>query len=303
MNCSDVAFHPSSDAVDVAVHDFGGEGPLVVFCHATGFCAHAWAPLIEALKSQFRCVALDFRAHGLTELPAGVELVWRGMAEDLTAVIDALSPGQPVLAVGHSMGASAIVMAETARPGLIERAWLFEPILLRSGPVNRGENAPDIANAARSRRATFPSRAEAEARYASRPPLGLLDPRALSAYVEHGFENLADGSVTLRCRPENEASVFEHHNSGAFDRVAELRIPVIMAVGNHGQPPAQWVAEAASTATSEAVELIEMEGLSHFGPLESPDRLAVDIARFLGGVAGSAQVGETHDAVSELGNR
>ena len=30
----------STEGVEVAVHDFGGEGPTLLLCHATGFCAH-----------------------------------------------------------------------------------------------------------------------------------------------------------------------------------------------------------------------------------------------------------------------
>jgi pimeloyl-ACP methyl ester carboxylesterase len=282
----ETTFHPSTDGVQVAVHDFGGKGPLVILCHATGFCGHVWLPMAEALVERFHCVAVDFRAHGVTKLPEGVALDWRGMANDLTAVIDAWSPREPVWAIGHSMGGSAIIMAETARAGLVERAWMYEPILLRRGPVLLGDDAPDIANAARARRATFASRQEARDRYASRPPLSVLDPRALDAYVEHGFEELPDGSVTLRCTPEHEASVFEHHLSGAFELVHELAIPFRIAVGGASPPvpdggPAVWVAEAA--ATNPRLETVTYPDLTHFGPLEAPDRLAADAgAYFLG---------------------
>ena len=269
----------STDGVSVAVHDFGGVGPLVVFCHATGLCGHTWLPMIEALVDRFHCVAFDFRAHGYTGLPAGVSLAWRGMADDLTAVIDFLSPGQPILAVGHSMGGAAIILAETARPGLVERAWMFEPILLKEAPVTVGADAPDIAKQARNRRATFPSHQAAYDRYARRPPLSQLDPRALQAYVHHGFEELPDGSITLRCRPEQEASVFEHHDAGAFERLDDLTIPMVLAVGGDGQGPAQWVVEAAAT-TPGPVPVVNYPDLNHFGPLQQPDRLAQDIARF-----------------------
>ncbi|MCP3989930.1 MAG: alpha/beta hydrolase [Actinomycetia bacterium] len=279
MISSETTFYPSTDGVQVAVHDFGGQGRLLLFCHATGFCAHTWSPMIESLADQFHCVALDVRAHGLTKLPVGASLAWRGMADDVTAVIEALSPDEPMLTVGHSLGGSAIILAETGRPGLVERAWMFEPILMRAAPVAIGRNAPDIANAARGRRATFASRQEAVERFARRPPLSLLDPRALEAYVEHGFEYLPDGSVTLRCRPEDEASVFEHHFSGTFERAADLTIPVVMATGGGSQGPADRVAEAA--AANPALKRVEYQDLSHFGPLQAPDRLAADVAAFM----------------------
>ena len=278
MTTWETSFVGSTDGVEVAVHDFGGSGPLLVLCHATGFCGLTWLPLVNSLKTSFHCVALDFRAHGLSRLPAGVGLAWHGMANDLTAVIDQFSPGRPVWAVGHSMGGSAIILAEHARPGTIERAWTYEPILLRRAEAKTGPDGPAIAISARNRRATFGSRKEALERYASRPPLSLLDPRALAAYVEHGFADEPDGSVSLRCRPEHEAGVFENHDSGAFEMIGELTIPLVVAASGDGGGPAEWVHSAADQFPHLA--LVTYPDLTHFGPLQEPDRLAVDVSLF-----------------------
>ncbi len=285
----------STDGVRVATYDFGGDGPLVVLCHATGFCGLAWLPMVEALRRELpvpvRLVALDFRGHGATGLPDGVSLAWTGMADDLAAVIDHYS-GQadpadnpPVWAVGHSMGGAAIILGQTARPGLVARAWTFEPILLRHGPVLTGEGAPAIAVGARARRARFSSRQEAYDRYASRPPLSLLDPRALAAYVEHGFADDPGGDgVVLRCRPEHEASVFEHHNAGTFEAAVALSMPIVVAASGDGGDPAEWVRSAADL--NPRLALVNYPDLTHFGPLQEPDRLAVDVALFFLGDVG-----------------
>ena len=287
----------STDGVRVVTYDFGGEGPLVVLCHATGFCGLVWLPMVEALRRELpaaRLVSLDFRGHGATGLPDGVSLAWSGMADDLTAVIDHYAAGEgaaggtgrgPVWAVGHSMGGASIILGETARPGLVTRAWTFEPILLRHGPVLTGEGAPAIAVGARARRARFASRQEAYDRYASRPPLSLLDPRALAAYVDHGFVDDPDGEgVVLRCRPEHEASVFEHHNAGTFEASAVLSMPIVVAASGDGGDPAEWVRSAAEL--NPRLTLVDYPDLTHFGPLQEPDRLAVDVALFFLGELG-----------------
>lgn len=276
---ADTSFVASRDGVNIAVHDFGGTGRLLLFCHATGFCGHVWGPIIALLRDRYHCVALDFRAHGRSVLPEGASLDWEAMGGDLLAVIDQLSPDEPVLAVGHSMGGSAIILAETERPGTVERAWTFEPIMLRRGPVLLGDDAPDIAKGARGRRARFDSRQAAFERYSSRPPLGLLDERALRAYVDHGMVEHPDGGVELACRPENEAGIFENHNNGAYERSGLLTIPFVVGASGDGDGPAEW----ATSATEEFphLTLISYPDLTHFGPLQEPDRLAVDIARFM----------------------
>ncbi len=121
---------PSSDGVTVVAHDHGGDGPPLVFCHATGFCGRYWDPICRRLADRWRCIAIDLRGHGDSLVPAGVGYDWLGMADDVLAVIDGLGLATPVAAVGHSMGGCAIVLAELARPGTIGGAWLFEPILI-----------------------------------------------------------------------------------------------------------------------------------------------------------------------------
>ena len=125
----------STDGVEVASYDFGGDGPLLMVCHATGFCGGMYEPIARHLTDRFHCVGLDFRGHGRSERPDGVSMAWSGMGHDLLAVIDDArskrgeSDDTPVLAIGHSMGGASIVLAELLRPGTIAKAWALEPIL------------------------------------------------------------------------------------------------------------------------------------------------------------------------------
>lgn len=278
----------STDGVVVAATDHGGQGPPLVFCHATGFCGGVWEPMIDVLTERFRCFSLDFRSHGRTALPDGVEPVWTGFADDLLAVVaavrDEVGSGVPIGAVGHSMGGTAIILAEVRHPGTFSRAWTFEPILLPHAPVLRGDEGPEIAQAARRRRSAFDSRQAALERYRSRPPLGLLDEGVLTAYVTHGFVDRDDGTVELACSPAQEAAVFEHHNTGARELVADVRIPFMMgASGDGGEPGARVVSAAADHPH---LSLVSYPDLTHFGPLQEPNRLAVDVARFFAGESG-----------------
>lgn len=273
----------STDGVKVALHDFGGDGPVLVLCHATGFCAHALQPMIECLVDQFHCFALDFRGHGYTRLPPGVEMAWSSLAEDFMAVARHVKPSSgPLLAIGHSMGGASIILGESANPGTVTKIWAFEPIFLPSGPVLRGSDAPDIAQGARRRIATFASAAEVKQRYSTRPPLSVLDERALDAYISHGFDHLEDGSVTLRCRPEVEASVFEHHLAGSYEAAQGVSVSIRAGVGGHADMVVEHIKQVADH--NPAVSVVEYKDLTHFGPMEQPARLAADAAEFLAAV-------------------
>ncbi len=105
------------------------------------------------------------------------------------------------------MGGAALLMAEERRPGTFDALFLFEPIVF---PDDFAPTAPSfMADLARARRSTFPSRDDALARYASRPPLNTMRAEVLKAYVDDGFVDLPDGSVRLACDAEDEARTFE----------------------------------------------------------------------------------------------
>ncbi len=269
----------STDEVTLRLYDFGGDGPLLLMSHATGFCGPVWEPMAGSLTDHFHCVAFDFRAHGRSTRPVGRSLEWSGFADDVLAVVDALSPGRPVAAVGHSMGGAALVLAERARPGTLSMGWTFEPILFGSEQDESNAEPSTIAEGARRRRDTFADRDEVFERYGAKPPLSALDPRALRAYVDHGFADQPDGTVTLRCRPADEAAVFENHNSGARQLVGGLTIPFAVAASGDGMRPALAVVEAAAEFPS--LELFKYDGLSHFGPLEDPEGIAADVLAWM----------------------
>ncbi|MEM8922898.1 MAG: alpha/beta hydrolase [Actinomycetota bacterium] len=266
----------STDGVQVAVHDFGGEGPTLLLNHATGFCAHTLQPMIEPLLPSFRCLAVDFRGHGLTGLPPGAGLTWHDLTDDYIAVVRHVAPDGDALAFGHSIGGAVIILAEGKVPGLVRRAWTYEPILLPDLPTLDGDDAPDIAKAAARRRATFGSRREALERYGSRPPLGLLDRRALEAYVDHGFRTDEDGSISLRCLPEHEALLFANHGSGSEEVIGRIDLSITVAAGGATDGPADWVRRAADRHPQ--LRRRDYPTLSHFGPLQDPDRIAADVA-------------------------
>ncbi len=285
---SEPTYVPSTDGVQVASYDFGGSGPLLILCHATGFCAGVWRPIARRLTDRFHCIGLDFRGHGRTGRPDGVTLAWQGMGHDLLAVVDhALAqrgdaPDTPVLAAGHSMGGASIVLADLIRPGTIAKAWALEPILFPTpdeveldGEMNPVHESP-LVTGARRRRPEFESREAAFERYSSRPPFSEVDPEALKAYVDEGFRDLDGGGVRLRCEPESEAQVFEHSLCGAYERLAEIQFPFLVAASGDGQPPA-LIADDVVGRNSHFV-LAEYGDLTHFAPLEDPERIAADIA-------------------------
>jgi pimeloyl-ACP methyl ester carboxylesterase len=283
MSASPV-FIPSSDGVSIAVHDLGGPddptATVLLFSHATGLHGLVWSPVAAALTDRFRCLALDYRGHGLSEAPVGASLAWSGMAHDAQAVLesDLVAGHRVVHGIGHSMGGAALVLA-AARPSThLGSLWLYEPVIVGPGVLPLSDAPNPLADGAARRRASFASYDEALANFAAKPPLNQLRPDALEAYVRGGF-GPEDGRVTLRCSPATEAAVFRGAGeSGAWDVLPALDLPVAIVAGrSQGEGP---VAALAPPAYERLVRgtLVARPHLGHFGPLEDPSGTARDIA-------------------------
>lgn len=271
---------PTSDGLTLAVHDQGGSGRPTLLCHANGFHGAVWEPLSHALGDGFERWALDFRAHGRSEVPAGHPLGWTEFGADVLAVVDGLDlPAGAILGVGHSMGGAALLIAEQARPGTFAGLWLYEPIVPPPGARSAGEGPNPLADGAERRRASFPSHAEALANFASKPPFNALRADALHAYVRYGFVAGEDGAVHIACRPADEARIYRSAGAhGAFEGLAEVRCPVVVACGRDEPGPALFAPTVAEALPDGRLE--RLDPLGHFGPLEAPEICAGSVQRF-----------------------
>jgi len=257
---------PSSDGVEVAVHDTGGSGRPLLAVHGTGMVGLMWEPVLRRLPAgTARVLSVDLRGHGASRTPAGVSFLDRCMVADLTAVVDALALDGAWVAA-HSMGAATALLTSLERPAAFAKLFAFEPIIFRREP-DFGGAQPEFLEGVRRRKATFASRQDAIARYGSRPPLDVLDPETLAAYVEHGFVDDPAGGVRLACAPEVEARVFAEFLDRGFDRLGEVSVPVMVGAGSIargdrvGEPPWREIAERIPGATYHC-----FEGTDHFGP-------------------------------------
>lgn len=276
---------PSSDGVEVVLHDLGGDGPPLLLSHATGFHGRCWRPVAEHLTARFHCVALDYRGHGDTAAPHDWAVDWERYGDDAVAAAHAVRGEGPLLGAGHSMGGACLLMAAHREPSLFDGLVLFEPIVFPPDLVRDDPASSPLARGARRRRSSFASIDEAIANYASKPPLGAFTPAALRAYVEHGFRHGDDGQVHLVCSPEHEARTFEAGGRhGTWDVLGEIDVPVWVVAGRvDADSPAAMASRIADALPRGTY--VELAELDHFGPMTHPDRIAqlvCDLADKLG---------------------
>lgn len=279
MTAASTVFVTTTDGVEIAAHDLGGGGAPLVLVHAAGLHGMVFEPLARELVADFRCVSFDERGHGDSLLPVGFDLDWHGLAADVLGVVDGLGLERPY-GFGHSSGGTAVLMAEQARHGTFAAIYCFEPVIVPANPPLGRDDGNWLAALARRRRPTFASREEARVHYSTKPPLAALAPEALRAYVDHGFADLDGGGVVLKCRPEDEATVYETATAhDAYARFPEVTCPVMVACGSLTEactPDRAY--ELADRLPSGRAEVVAEVG--HFGPLERPERVAASMRRF-----------------------
>jgi pimeloyl-ACP methyl ester carboxylesterase len=262
--------------VTVATYDLGGDGPAALFVHATGFHARAWLPVVELLRDRFHCYAFDQTGHGDSPAPDSMSFDWSLLGRDTADAVAALGLSRP-LAVGHSSGAAALLMAEASRPGTFAAIWAYEPIVVPlDDPLPPSDNG--MSQGARRRREVFGTREEAYENFASKPPFSSLAPAALRAYVDYGFDDQGDATVRLKCRGDVEARYYMTQASHAtFRGLGAVACPTTVVRGEPAdRVPASFVEPIAARLPDASVAVLP--GADHFGPLQQPEAAAASIA-------------------------
>ncbi len=259
--------------IEVALLDWGGDGPLVLAHHANGFCKGLWAEVAAGLDGRARLVAMDARGHGdtrfLTPEPA---FGWDVHAEDALAVARALCAelGRPRidLGVGHSFGGTSMLGAAARDPACFGGLLLLDPVTPALGP--RPPHLDGLIEGARKRRASWPDRAEARAWFAERALFADWTDIALDLYVLDGLGEGGEG-VALKCAPDVEATVF---SGGGLDvaAVAErVTAPCVWVWAESGDFPRAVHEHCAGRLPAGRFEAWEA---GHLIPMEQPERVA-----------------------------
>jgi pimeloyl-ACP methyl ester carboxylesterase len=262
------------DGLEIAVWEWPGEDPALVFAHATGFHARCWDRIIQMFPGQ-HCVALDFRGHGRSSKPQP-PYHWSGFVRDMQAVVEQLEL-RDAIGIGHSMGGHTVVAARC-----FTALVLIDPTIF---PVHMYDaNARYDASFIRKRRNRWKSSDEMFERFRGRAPFDSWRPEILRDYCEYGL--LPDGNeFVLACPPDIEASIYEHSREPASNlhpMIPSITVPVSVVRAGVAMTPDAFNLAASPTAPDLASEFprgrdVLLEGRNHFIPMAAPELVAEEI--------------------------
>ncbi|AWM00255.1 alpha/beta fold hydrolase [Bradyrhizobium amphicarpaeae] len=277
---------------EIAMLQWGESGrPPVLLVHGTGFVAAVWDEVARELASSFTVYALDRRGHGASHKPGAYHFL--DYTEDVCRVIGALELND-VYGIGHSAGATDLLLAAKLLPGRFTRLFVMEPTVMdpraaRAGALN-DESVVCVQGTLR-RRAEFESADAVFARYRAAPSFADWTETSLQAYVRYGFTTLDDGRVRLCCTPEIESAILRpiyeameqvyvgDARGNPFAGLAEIDCPVrVTTAAKSG--PIYWEMAARAVALIPRVSTLVFEDAGHCVAQELPTAVVKAVREF-----------------------
>jgi len=126
--------HATSDGLKIAYAE-SGSGPPIVFLHGVGATRRMWEPQLAMLSERFRCIAIDYRGYGESDVPPDASLAKEARdqkaisraayARDVIAVMDAAKIDAAHLC-GCSLGGVVALETYDAKPARVRSLALVD---------------------------------------------------------------------------------------------------------------------------------------------------------------------------------
>lgn len=120
--------------------DVGAGSPAFVFVHGFACDRKAWAPQVEDLSRDHRCINVDLRGRGGSAAVPPFDVVTA--ADDLAALVRELGTA-PVVAVGHSLGGVVMLLLNERHPDLVVGTVIGDSPLTPAMAESRGPGLPE----------------------------------------------------------------------------------------------------------------------------------------------------------------
>ena len=243
----------------------------VLLIHSSGFTSRQWRRLGEQLAPRHRVIAPDLIGYGTAERwPAGEPFHFEKDVAALAALAALL--GEPMHVVGHSYGGLLALQLALARPDLVRRIAVYEPVTF--GLLDEPEDAP--------------AREAIDEIGEYRPDAAWLD----EVWLER-FADWWQGPGAWRALPEETRRAFREvawkmsqevatlsADRTSRERYATITAPTLVLAGERTQPAELHVVRKLARMLPRA-ELQLVPGAGHMGPVTHAAAVNAAIAAFL----------------------
>jgi pimeloyl-ACP methyl ester carboxylesterase len=245
----------TAGADTIWAEDSGGDGPVLLLLHEGVGDSRMWDPVWEELTARFRVIRYDVRGFGRS--PAATEEYT--LLGDARAVLDHFGVASAHIA-GCSMGGLTALELALAEPDRVQSLVLL---------------CPGIGGY------PYPDRPELEAQYEALAAAGDEDGLlrlGLEQWGAAGPDPLITELMRSALRAWENEERFEQEGEPTYDRLGEIRVPVVLMVGDKDDPGLIASNESAASRIP-GCELIRMPGVDHYPTVREPKLVIETIAR------------------------
>lgn len=268
------------------------EARPVFYLHGWGDTAATFQFVIDALHNDWpdgwRVLAHDWRGFGETEW--GGPLYWfPEYLADLDALLEAYTPDEPAVLIGHSMGANVAALYAGARP---ERVRGFVNIEGFGLPDSNPSNAPAHYDrwlkqvAGKSHFASYSHFDELAARVRKHSPR--MDSAKARFVAREWAAEVAAGDIRLKADPAHRLpNAIQYRRAEAEACWQAIKAKTILIAGSETsfrEAIESWFDPDPARRPFPGAELAVIENTGHMLHFEAPGPLAAAIGHFLSGL-------------------
>lgn len=269
--------------------EYGGSGMPLHFLHANGYPFYCYEPLLDLLKENQHVFGMLLRPLWEDAKPEDVKN-WNIFSDDLLRFLSDYK-SDPVIGVGHSIGAVVTLRAALRNPGKFKALVLIEPVLFPPRrmilwnfirAIGLGYRLhPRIAGALKRRR-IFDSRDLIFRGYRNREVFRYMSDKALHAYIDGMTGPTPDGKFELLFSPEWEARVY-YTGLRDFDiwrDLSKLEVPTLFIRAAETDTFLEDAARLVKQKQPKA-KIETLQNSTHLLPLERPKEVFDMMQSFL----------------------
>jgi pimeloyl-ACP methyl ester carboxylesterase len=269
--------------------EFGGKGPPLHFLHANGYPPECYKPLLELLKTEYHIFGMLLRPLWGDAKPEDIQ-DWHPLSDDLLRFISDRERN-PVIGVGHSIGAVVTLRAALREPNQFRALVLIDPVLFVpsimalwsiTSAIGLGDRTHPLIAGALKRRRHFDDLETVFQGYRTRKIFRYTSDENLRAYIEGITIPAKSGGYDLAYSPEWEAQIYRTgmHDLDIWRGLSKLEVPTLCIRGAE----TDTFREEAARLVKKKQPKVRMEALensTHILPLERPQEIFEIIQSFL----------------------
>ena len=253
---------------------FGSGAVAAHFYHASGFPVGVYTPFLDRLSPHLSIDALHLRPTWEQPGPIPNDRSWNIYANDLINFIET-SFQEPIIAIGHSLGASSTVLAALKRPDLFKALVLVESTQVPKVTSSLIRLAPkqllkyfDPAKSAIKKKTNWSSKEEFISEYRAHRAYKRIDDQSLAYFKAHAVKESKSGGVEL-VYPTDWESVSYMGPPFLMDILCKLKVPMVAV---RGKPSVFLSEDSWKKWKKDSPGTVFKENLNygHLFPIEAP---------------------------------